>query len=78
MGILDEYLTGTAGKAVVFSQWDRMTRLAAIELEQQDRFQNEATGSGEGYSRIPADNTEAVRQAMGILSQLLAGGALPK
>ncbi len=34
-GILDEYLTGTSDKAVVFSQWERMTRLAATELEPQ-------------------------------------------
>jgi len=36
MSILDEYLEGDSGKVVVFSQWERMTRLVAQELESRE------------------------------------------
>lgn len=36
MSILDEYFDSDAGKVVVFSQWERMTRLVAAELEERN------------------------------------------
>jgi len=35
MNILTEYFEGTENKVVIFSQWERMTRLVAGELDQQ-------------------------------------------
>jgi len=35
MNILEEYLDGNEDKVVVFSQWERMTRLVARELDQR-------------------------------------------
>ncbi|MEI7725531.1 MAG: DEAD/DEAH box helicase [Bacteroidota bacterium] len=35
MNILDEYLDGNEEKVVVFSQWERMTRLVARELDER-------------------------------------------
>jgi SNF2 family DNA or RNA helicase len=36
MNILEEYLEGNAEKVVVFSQWERMTRLVAAELDEKN------------------------------------------
>ena len=36
MNILEEYLDGNAEKVVVFSQWERMTRLVAAELDENN------------------------------------------
>lgn len=36
MSILDEYFENDSGKVVVFSQWERMTRLVASELEERN------------------------------------------
>ncbi|MDP1623295.1 MAG: DEAD/DEAH box helicase [Bacteroidales bacterium] len=36
MNILEEYLDGNDEKVVVFSQWERMTRLVARELDEQN------------------------------------------
>lgn len=35
MNILDEFFDGTAEKVVIFSQWERMTRLVAQELDER-------------------------------------------
>lgn len=50
MNILEEYLDGNAEKVVVFSQWERMTRLVARELDER--------GTGYRYlnGQVPSRN----------------------
>jgi len=36
LGILEQYFSDPMAKVVVFSQWERMTRLAAVELDRQE------------------------------------------
>lgn len=54
MNILDEVFAGGGEKAVVFSQWERMTRIAAEELDKGAYWRGSRFGKGESTLFMPA------------------------
>ncbi len=51
MNILDEYLDGNEEKVVVFSQWERMTRLVARELDERETGYRYLNGNVPSHKR---------------------------